>query len=192
MKVINLFAGPSGGKSTTAAGLFYRMKVAGFKVELVTEYPKELTYDGRMAVMLDRQEVIFSEQNQRIHRLRKHVDYAITDSPILLSLVYPKINQIQYDVANWDALPAFEAFVLEVYHTYENMNYMLSRQPDKYQTYGRHHSLPQAIEIDNAINQMLTEKTIDYQTIPVTDSTIDVILADIYHHESIATTKANK
>ena len=44
MKVINLFAGPGIGKSTTAAGVFWKMKTLGFKVELVTEFAKSLVY----------------------------------------------------------------------------------------------------------------------------------------------------
>ena len=40
MKVINLFAGPGAGKSTTAAGLFHLMKIAGMNVELVTEFSR--------------------------------------------------------------------------------------------------------------------------------------------------------
>ena len=44
MKVINLFAGPGTGKSTTAAGLFYKMKSKGYMVELVTEFAKDLVY----------------------------------------------------------------------------------------------------------------------------------------------------
>jgi hypothetical protein len=44
MKVINLWAGPGAGKSTTAAGLFL-MKLTGRRVELVTEYAKEVVYD---------------------------------------------------------------------------------------------------------------------------------------------------
>jgi hypothetical protein len=45
MKVINLWAGPGAGKSTTAAGLFFLMKLTGRRVELVTEYAKEVVYD---------------------------------------------------------------------------------------------------------------------------------------------------
>lgn len=40
--VINLIGGPGSGKSTTAAGLFFRMKSMGVRCELVTEYAKEL------------------------------------------------------------------------------------------------------------------------------------------------------
>ncbi len=35
MKVINLWGSPGAGKSTAAAGLFYRMKFADYNVELI-------------------------------------------------------------------------------------------------------------------------------------------------------------
>jgi ATP:corrinoid adenosyltransferase len=54
MKVINLWAGPGAGKSTTASGLFYLMKTADMQVELVTEYAKDMTWEGRHEVLQDR------------------------------------------------------------------------------------------------------------------------------------------
>ncbi len=48
LKVINLWAGPGAGKSTTAAGLFNLMKIRGYNVELVTEFAKEMVYEGRL------------------------------------------------------------------------------------------------------------------------------------------------
>ena len=56
MKVINLWGGPGCGKSTTAAGLFSIMKMRGHKVELVTEYAKELTYDRNLTITKDEEE----------------------------------------------------------------------------------------------------------------------------------------
>ena len=43
-RVINLLGAPGAGKSTAAAGLFYRMKKEFLSVELVTEYAKDLIY----------------------------------------------------------------------------------------------------------------------------------------------------
>ena len=34
MKVINFYGGPNSGKSTKAAGLYYKMNMAGYSVEL--------------------------------------------------------------------------------------------------------------------------------------------------------------
>ena len=41
MKVINFYGGPGVGKSTKAAGMFYKMQLAGYSVELVNEFAKE-------------------------------------------------------------------------------------------------------------------------------------------------------
>ncbi len=175
MKVVNLFGGPSSGKSTTAAGVFYFMKLQGYKVELVTEYAKELVYDGMLELMLDRQEVIFAEQNQRLHRLRGKVDFAIVDSPLLLSCVYPDMNGLQKGVNMWPALEAFKALVLAVIGTYENQNFFLQR-PDGFETGGREHSLQQSMEIDYAIQDALNGNAFPFSTLPTNQHTVSQII----------------
>lgn len=178
MKVINLFGGPGSGKSTTAAGLFYFMKLAGYKVELVTEYAKELVYDETLELMLDRQEVIFAEQNQRLHRLRGKVDFAIIDSPLLLSCVYPDMNQSQRGVGEWPALSAFKSFVIQVIRTYDNMNFFLMR-PDSFEAYGREHDLGQSQEIDLAIIKALKANDFDWATIQTSPDSVHEIMEDV-------------
>jgi hypothetical protein len=150
VKVINLFGGPGSGKSTTAAGLFYRMKLAGHKVELVTEYAKDLVYAGQLGTMLEQQEYIFAEQNWRLQRLLPHVDWAIIDSPILLSVVYPELNQKQHHIGSWPALPQFKSLVHAQFRCYDNINLFLHR-PDEYQEWGRERKLDEAEEIDRMI-----------------------------------------
>jgi ABC-type oligopeptide transport system ATPase subunit len=86
-RIINLFGGPGCGKSTTAAGLFYLMKTAGYNVELVTEYAKDVTWDENFK-LLENQLYIFAKQYKRVIRLKDKVDWVITDSPLLLSEVY--------------------------------------------------------------------------------------------------------
>lgn len=175
MKVINLFGGPGSGKSTTAAGLFYFMKLQGIKVELVTEYAKELVYDGTLELMLDRQEVIFAEQNQRLHRLRNNVDFAIIDSPLLLSYVYPEMNQQQKGVNEWPALEAFQQLVLAVIDTYDNKNIFLNRTTE-FQEYGRDHDLDQSRAIDQAIKATLMRLNMPTNAWPVGEDVVDKIL----------------
>lgn len=43
---INFLGEPSAGKSTIAAGLYFLMKKRRYSVEIVTEYAKDLIYDG--------------------------------------------------------------------------------------------------------------------------------------------------
>ena len=67
LKVINLWGEPGAGKSTVAAGLFNLMKLMGEKVELVTEYAKDLTYE-KNHVSLQNQLLILATQDNRLRR----------------------------------------------------------------------------------------------------------------------------
>lgn len=145
MRVINLFGGPGAGKSTTAAGLFYLMKSEGMKVELVTEYAKDLTYEGADARFRN-QLYILAKQDQRLRRLEGQVDYVVTDSPLLLSLAYAK--------PPWTA-PWFEAAVLGTVETYKNFNVEVLRVKP-YQTYGRSQTEREARSLDTTITNILT------------------------------------
>lgn len=148
MQVINLFGGPGSGKSTTAAGIFYEMKMANKKAELVTEYAKDLYYSDILPIYTPNcQELIFAEQNFRIARLKGKVDYAVVDSPLPLSLVYGNVK------------PTSEAFfnlVIETYHQYNNVNFFLDR-PDRFEEGGRIHDLEQSKEVDAKILAVLDQ-----------------------------------
>lgn len=169
LKVINLYAGPSSGKSTTAAGLFAKMKIAGYEVELVTEYAKDLVYENRLNI-LEQQEYILAKQNHKLHKLRNKVEYAITDSPLLLSTIY--CDQ------SWAPAYTFEQFVYELYATYDNTHFFLER-PISFQSSGRLHDLEQSKMIDNRVIDMLTHykrKTgIGYTSIPTNENTVDTL-----------------
>jgi deoxyadenosine/deoxycytidine kinase len=175
MKIINIFGGPGIGKSTIAAGLFYKMKLAGMHVELVTEYAKDLVYQDRLENMLDQQEYIFAKQNYKLHILRDKVDWIVTDSPILLSYVYPKINQEQKGTSYWPAFDEFKAFVLATVNSYDNLNIMLSRNTKTYQQEGRVHSLTEASIIDTNIQRMLDNLDIKYLSWWVQPNLVDDI-----------------
>ena len=153
MKVINLYGGPGCGKSTTAAFLFGYMKLRGYNIELVTEYAKDLVWDNRLEDMLDQQEYIFAKQNHRLHRLRGKVDYVVTDSPLLLSTIYPS-------AVTWPAYHEFCDFVRATDRTYDNINIYLKRlssevAKEEFQEIGRAHSYEQSVDLDNRILDML-------------------------------------
>jgi len=149
-RVVNFFGGPGCGKSTLAAGLYYRFKRKGFSVELVTEYAKDLLYSDHLESMMEHQEVLFAEQNYRIQRLINKVDWIITDSPILLSAVYPVINGELYDLPKWPALPEFQALVRKQFSFYDNYDIWLERG-DEYNSEGRLQDASQAAQCDNLI-----------------------------------------
>ena len=87
MLVVNLFGAPGAGKSTGAAYIFSRLKLAGINAELVTEFAKDKVWEESKAVFQN-QAYIFGKQYFRISRVQDKVDVVITDSPILLSPFY--------------------------------------------------------------------------------------------------------
>ena len=142
MKVINLFAGPGSGKSTLAAGLFHVMKRKGFNVELVTEYAKAKVWEESTKT-LDDQVYVFAKQLHRQRILQGKVDYTITDSPVLLSLIYGAPHR-----------QCFADLVTETFNDFDNINVFVERTKDYVGT-GRLQTEPEACAIDFLIMGML-------------------------------------
>lgn len=154
MKVINFFGGPGVGKSTMAAGCFWNLKTDGVSVELVTEYAKDVTWEGRQNLLND-QLYLLAKQNRRLSRLLDHnVDYAITDSPILLSAAYTRMGDDKYS----HLVP----LVLELFNSYDNINFVLRRNPEFYVQVGRNQTVEEAQHIDNVVIDLLDEFDIPY------------------------------
>ena len=152
LKVINLFAGPGAGKSTTAAGLFFEMKARGYSVELVTEYAKDKVYEGHLGCLED-QIYIFGKQQRRICRLVDHVEWAITDSPIPISILYNK-----------DLSESFNTLVMETFSWYDNYNFYIERCKPYVKT-GRTQEEHEARELDQKMLSILDKYTLPYQTV---------------------------
>ena len=87
MILVNLFGAPGAGKSTGAAYIFSQLKMRGINAELVTEFAKDKVWEGSKAVF-ENQAYIFGKQYFRISRCADQVDVIVTDSPLLLSILY--------------------------------------------------------------------------------------------------------
>ncbi|MGX9944879.1 AAA family ATPase [Bradyrhizobium denitrificans] len=138
--VINLIGGPGSGKSTTAAGLFFLMKLAGLKAELVVEYAKELSYDENWSTLKNQLHVL-AEQERRQRRLVDKVDYIITDSPLLTGMAYTSDPR--------DYLPVAEAATV-LFSTYNNVNFVIKRVKP-YAEYGRNQTEDEAKALDRRL-----------------------------------------
>ena len=175
MKVINLWGGPGCGKSTTATGLFSLMKMRGHKVELVTEYAKELTYDANWG-MLSKQELIFPEQYQRQKRLVGQVDYAITDSPLPLNLIYARPDlKISEDFWN---------LVVKGFREFDNFNIMLQRCKP-YSHYGRKETSDKAVDIDRECVDILNRVDGNYNWVRGDEDSPVIIYNMLFHNYEI-------
>lgn len=150
--VINLFGAPGAGKSTTAAGLFALMKLKKYKVELVTGHAKDLTYSESFKE-LSNQLKVFGEQNYRMHRLVGSVDFIVTDSPLLNSLVYGD-----------ETSDNFKGLVVEKYNEYQNFDVFLHRVKE-YAPYGRTQSVHESDLLGYKIINILKEQSPIYQSV---------------------------
>ena len=168
MKVINVFGGPGSGKSTTAAGVFYHMKCAGVEVELVQEYAKDMVWEGRHNILED-QIYIFAKQQRRIARLKNHgLQWVVTDSPIPLGLCYTKPE---------DQSDAFQDLVMQVFNSYDNHNFYLSRNV-QYNPIGRNQKTEQeAVQVDDKVKHMLMHNQIAHMNVLGGPSAVHDILA---------------
>lgn len=155
MKVINLFAGPGAGKSTTSAGIFHLLKIKDVKCELVVEYAKEVTYDKQYELLQRDQLYITAKQNRRLERLRDQVEWVVTDSPLLLGLMY----------RHEEYLPiTFDKLVIDLFNTYDNINFFIDRTK-KYQKYGRNQTEEEARQKDAEIKQLLYDNNLEFDIV---------------------------
>jgi tRNA uridine 5-carbamoylmethylation protein Kti12 len=153
MKVINFLGGPCSGKSTLCAGLFYEMKKALYNVEFVHEWAKELTWDERFKCLTD-QVSILGHQNNMVKRLDGKVDWVVTDTCIVMGLMYMPQNYYEN----------FEPLMLEVFNSYDNVNVFVDR-PDNYTEVGRNQTLEEARAIDDRILDLLENHRVPYMRV---------------------------
>jgi len=168
--IVNMFAGPGAGKSTTASALFTLLKLhQGIDCELVPEYAKDLVWEERQHTFQN-QHYIFSKQQHRIWRVANKVDVVITDSPMLLSNIYRRDTTSN----------SFKAMVLEEFNKYNNLNFFIERTKE-YVESGRNETKEQALEVDSVIKSYLSENKIYFYPITGDIEGINVALATIFN-----------
>lgn len=164
---VNMFGSPGSGKSLNRADLFVLLKKKGIKCDEAIEYAKGKVYEG---TPLKNQVYIFGKQHNMIFRIREHVDVIVTDSPLLLSLIYG---------ASWDN-PHFKDFVLYEHHKYHNINYYLTRPNNiEYQTYGRTQGEKEAEEIGYKTLEILRDNNIDFKMLQSSDESLEIIFEEV-------------
>ena len=166
--IVNFFGGPGVGKSTLASGTFFYLKQNKVNCELVTEYAKTLTWENRRST-LQCQPYVFGKQLYSLEMLMDQVDVIVTDSPICLSLFYRA-----------DKYPSsFSQSVIDIFHTFTNINYYINRHEDQYDESGRLSSVNLAKNIDEKILTFLEEFNINYKTIPRDFNSAELVSKEI-------------
>lgn len=148
--VVNFYAGPGCGKTTAALELTAALKKAGYNVEYVSEYAKELVLEKRFDE-LQNQQGVTDEQYHRLDRLRGSVDMIVTDSPVLLGLIYGE-GKIDAE---------YSEQIRQYYDSFENFDMLMVRnRSGGYQTEGRLETEQEAIARDAQIETMLKKQKV--------------------------------
>lgn len=160
--VVNLFASPGSGKSTTASGLFYNLKNEGVNAELTGEYAKDLTWAKRFNTLQD-QIYVFGKQHHRVWRLQEDCDLIISDSPIIMGLAYAQDYPRCYkDTVKW-------AFDL-----YDNINFLIKRVKP-YNPKGRRQTAEESASKHVEIQDLLSSYNIHFWNVDGDKEGLDFI-----------------
>lgn len=163
--VVNLLGGPATGKSTGAAYIFAKLKMSGVNAELVTEFAKDKAWEHNEKAVKN-QAYVFGEQCYRMYRCADEVDVIITDSPLLLSIIYnhdPRLTE------------NFNKSVMDTFNSYNNLNIFLKRIKE-YNPNGRFQTRDEAIAIDSEILSILQTRGVGYITVDADISGYDEVV----------------
>lgn len=182
---MNLYAGPGAGKTTSAWEIAARLKKEKINTEYCCEYAKEIVWEDKNSKLLDgsaaSQTILFEEQNKRIARLQGKVSVVVTDSPLLLNLMYVS-----------EPAPELEKKVFEAYGQYNNFN-MFIKRGDDYEQAGRLQTLDESKEIDDRIKELLKSRDIfcgEYDRDNI-DIIVNNIQRSLKYNKDFAITKAS-
>ena len=155
---INLYAGPGAGKSTTAAMLFAKMKIAGYSIELVSEYVKAWAIAKRAPVGFDQIYLMGKQLNYEYRFLSNGIKNVITDSPVLLSACYTRA----YYPDLVHVADHMDAIIVEYERQHPAINIFLDRGDKEYKTEGRYQSQEDACKLDDVVLNTLDRLNLPY------------------------------
>ena len=153
--VVNLYGAPGSGKSTGAAYLFSRLKMNGVDCEYVPEFAKSAVWEERGNLFKDPEEqfFIFANQFHAMNVLYGKVDVIVTDSPLLLTLVYNRSVRLD---------GPYEKVVLNLNSKFSrHLDYMVLRDM-AYDRNGRNETKEESDKIQEEIRKMLHRNDVTY------------------------------
>lgn len=164
--LVNLYAGPGAGKSTGAAYIFAKLKMAGVDCEYVSEYAKDRVWQEDQFPLQHCQLYVTGKQCLKITRLLGKVDVVVTDSPIAIGAMYTAEKPYQ-DVCIYEA------------KKYKNTYNLFLNRFKPYNQNGRNQTEEEAKEIDRKIKAFLTDNNLEFKEINGTEEGYNAIVKDI-------------
>ena len=168
MVLINLYGAPGAGKSTGAAYVFSKLKMNGINAELVTEFAKDKVWEESKEVFKN-QAYIFGKQYFRISRCEDKVDVIVTNSPLLLSIIYNNSKVLGED---------FNKVVRNVSNSYKSLNYFINRVKE-YNPEGRFQTEEESNELSEDIRDFLLKNDVDFYEVDGETKGYDEIVKDV-------------
>lgn len=172
MIVVNLFGVPSAGKSTGAAYIFSKIKMAGINAELITEFAKDKVWEENSEVFKpDNQCYLFGKQFYRMSRCRDKVDVIVTDSPLPLSIFYNKSKVLGED---------FNKTIMNCFNSFDNISYLLLRDKP-YNPKGRLQTEAESDALKEPLINLLQSRNIKYEAVKGNIDEYDKIADYVIH-----------
>lgn len=177
-KIICLYGGPSAGKSTTCAGVFYHLKLKGYNGEMNREYVKEWVWENR-DIRVGDQTFFFAEQSrkERIY-IENGLDFIVTDSPLVLTHFYG----LKYDELEQNCNTSL--VMLKHHHEFcksrgYKVEHYLLRRKKPYNPAGRYQTEEEAKQYDVEIQELLDSLGIKYKIIDGDETAVSNIITDL-------------
>lgn len=168
--VVNFFGVPSAGKSTGAAYVFSKLKMAGVNAELITEFAKDKVWEENAEVFKpDNQCYLFGKQFYRMSRCREKVEVIITDSPLPLSILYNRSEVLG---------EAFNQTVMNCFNSFKNLSYLVLRDKP-YNPSGRLHTEKESDALKQPLIDLLRAQNIAFTEIKGCIEHYDAVVNEI-------------
>jgi len=168
--VINIIGGPGIGKTTISALLFANLKIRGYVCEYVQEFAKKLVwlqdYDT-----LNNQFFVSKEQYNLLKQIDRHVDFLITDGPLIHGIYYNKYNK-----DNNSNIDKVEKFILTSINKFRNINIVLDRVDRDYEKEGRIQTEEEAKDIDVILKHILRTNNFSFSSFLADPNQIENII----------------
>lgn len=160
------FVGASGaGKSTAALGTAYELKKMALSAEYVSEFPKELFYNGLLGKYIPNQSYIIAEQYKRLYDLIGQVDYIVTDAGLEISALHSSKEDKTVEDLAWYLRRRVNQFTIFIERDEGNV---------AYEKNGRAESEAESRLFGKKLEKYLLENNVDFVKVIGTDKAIEV------------------
>jgi hypothetical protein len=146
------------------------LSLSGYNVEFVPEFAKFATFSGHEAALQD-QIYMFAKQENRLHVLKSHdLDFVLMDGPLIQQLAYAPEKYFEY----------YEKLVVEVFNSFDNINYFFQRNPEiAYQKVGRKETPSESEMRQRDIERILLKHQIAHTRVMVNPALPKKLLREI-------------